>query len=173
MHVLQYVAVKAQDSDEALKKVEDTFQHWLGDFESPSGTWYDWFVVGGGRFVAGDPYASSPNHIVSYAEDVEKFNELVDKAISNRVEEFNSYRKSLKEKDVDLETKLDSYTGEMQYDFELYPLKKMIDMLQGNWDCNSYFFDLEHDSTNTEHFRKKIAEGQEIDWFLVPVDFHF
>jgi hypothetical protein len=172
MHVLQYIAVKAEDSDEAMRRVEHTLQSWLGGDESPSGTWYDWFVVGGGRFVAGDPYASSPNHIVSYAEDVEKFNELVDKAISNRVDEFNSYRKSLKEKDVDLETKLDSYTGEMQYDFELYPLKKMIDMLQGNWDFNSYFFDLEHDSTNTEHFRKKVSEGG-IDWFLVPVDFHF
>jgi hypothetical protein len=173
MHVLQYIAVKAEDSDEAMRRVEDTLQNWLGRDETQTGVWYDWFVVGGGRFVEGNPYASSPNHIVSYAEDVEKFNELIEKAISNRVEEFNSYRKSLKEKDVDLETKLDSYTGEMQYDFELYPLKKMIDMLQGNWDFNSYFFDLEHDSTNTEHLRKKIAEGQEIDWFLVPVDFHF
>jgi hypothetical protein len=177
MHVLQYIAVRAENSDEAMSEVDSKLTSWLsswsGDIEAPSGVWYDWFVVGGGRFVEGDPYASSPNHIVSYAEDVEKFNELIEKAISNRVEEFNSYRKSLKEKDVDLETKLDSYTGEMQYDFELYPLKKMIDMLQGNWDCNSYFFDLEHDSTNTEHLRKKIAEGQEIDWFLVPVDFHF
>lgn len=170
MHVLQYVAVKADDSDEAMTKVEDTFNRWLGDFENPSGVWYDWFVVGGGRFVEGDPYSSSTNHIVSYAEDVEKFNELIAKAIENRVEEFNGYRKSLKEKDVDLETKLDSYTGEMQYDFELYPLKKMIDMLQGNWDFNSYFFDMEHDSTNTEHMRKKLSEG---DWYLVPVDFHF
>jgi hypothetical protein len=172
MHVLQYVAVKADDSDEALRNVEDTFQRWLGDFESPSGTWYDWFVVGGGRFVEGDPYASSPNHIVSWNDDPAKFNKLIAEAIESRVREFNSYRKSLVEKGVDLETKLDSYTGEMQYDFELYPLKKMIDMLQGTWDFNSYFFDLEHDSTNTEHFRKKIAEG-ELDWFLVPVDFHF
>jgi hypothetical protein len=173
MHVLQYIAVRAEDSDEAMRRVEDTLQNWLGRDETPTGVWYDWFVVGGGRFVEGNPYASSPNHIVSYAEDVEKFNELIEKAISNRVDEFNSYRKSLKEKGIDLETKLDSYTGEMQYDFELYPLKKMIDMLQGNWDDNSYFFDLEHDSTNTEHLRKTIAEGQEIDWFLVPVDFHF
>lgn len=171
MHVLQYIAVKAENDDEALVIVEDTFQRWLGDFENPSGTWYDWFVAGGGRFVEGDPYTSSPNHIVSYEKDVEKFNELIAKSIENRVEEFNSYRKSLVEKGVDLETKLDSYTGEMQYDFELYPLKKMIDMLQGNWDFNSYFFDLEHDSTNTEHLRNKLAT--ESDWFLVPVDFHF
>ena len=171
MHVLQYIAVKAEDSDEAMRRVEDTLQNWLGRDESPTGTWYDWFVVGGGRFVEGNPYASSPNHIVSYAEDVEKFNELIEKAISNRVEEFNSYRKSLVEKGVDLETKLDSYTGEMQYDFELYPLKKMIDMLQGEWDWNSYFFDLNHDSINIEYLRKSLET--ENDWFLVPVDFHF
>jgi hypothetical protein len=172
MHVLQYVAVKADNDDEAMRTVEDTFNRWLGDFESPSGTWYDWFVVGGGRFVEGNPYESSPNHIVDYNKEPEKFNDKIREAIEYRVNEFNSYRKTLKEKDVDLETKLDSYTGEMQYDFELYPLKKMIDMLQGNWDYNSYFFDMQHDSTNTEHMREKIAEG-ETDWFLVPVDFHF
>lgn len=171
MHVLQYIAVRAENSDEAMSEVDNKLTSWLGDTETPSGVWYDWFVVGGGRFVEGDPYVSSPNHIVSYAEDVEKFNELIEKAISNRVEEFNSYRKSLVEKGVDLETKLDSYTGEMQYDFELYSLKKMIDMLQGEWDFNAYFFDLNHDSTNTEHLRKSLET--ENDWFLVPVDFHF
>lgn len=171
MHTLQYIAVRAENSDEAMSEVDSKLTSWLGDTETPSGVWYDWFVVGGGRFVEGDPYTSSPNHIVSYAEDVEKFNELLEKVISNRIEEFNSYRKSLNEKGVELETKLDSYTGDMQYDFELYPLKKMIDMLQGDWDFNSYFFDLHHDSANLEHLRKSLAT--ENDWFLVPVDFHF
>lgn len=172
MHVLQYVAVKAENDDEAMSAVENTFNRWLGDFESPSGVWYDWFVVGGGRFVEGDPYASSPNHIVEYSKQPEKFVELIQKALDNRLQEFKSYRDSFDKKVTDLDAKLDSYTGEMQYDFELYPLKKMIDMLQGNWDFNSYFFDMEHDSTNTDHMRKKIAEG-DTDWYLVPVDFHF
>ena len=168
MHVLQYIAVKANDTDEAMQIVESKLTSELGS-EYSSGAWFDWFVVGGGRFVEGDPYASSPNHIISFAEDRGKFSDKIHEAIANRVAEFNSIRKSYEEESVDLTEKLDSYTGHTEYDFSLWGLGQLIKMLQGEWNSNSYFFDIEHDSTEISHMEKTLGDS----WYLVPVDFHF
>jgi hypothetical protein len=88
------------------------------------------------------------------------------------MEEFNGYRKMFDSKGIDLNDKLDNYKGVMNYDFELYPLKKMIDMIQGEWDMNSFFYDMTTSSTNPEHMYKSIDLGNK-NWYLVPVDFHF
>jgi hypothetical protein len=172
MHVLQYIAVKAENDDWAMRIVEERLTAEMGGGEFTTNSWYDWFVIGGGRFVEGDPYKSSPNHIISYSKDKDKFKETVDWAMQARVDEFKSYRKTHTEKLDDLDSKLDSYTGNTQYDFSLYPLGKMIDMIQGKWDYNSYFFDIEHDSTNPEHMQN-ILDIDPNSWYLVPVDFHF
>jgi hypothetical protein len=171
MHVLQYIAVQAENDDEAMRLVEQKLQSELGDDPYTYSAWYDWFVIGGGRFVEGDPYASSPNHIIS-SKDRDKFDKTIVDVMLSRVDEFNSYRKSFEAKDLDLSAKLDSYTGEMRYDFELYELKKMIDMIQGEWDMNSYFFDIHHESTNVNHMQNDLDLNPDM-WYLVPVDFHF
>jgi hypothetical protein len=171
MHVLQYIAVQAENDDEAMRLVEQKLQSELGDDPYTYSAWYDWFVIGGGRFVDGDPYTSSPNHIIS-SKDRDKFDKTIVEVMASRVDEFNSYRKSFEAKDLDLSAKLDSYTGEMRYDFELYELKKMIDMIQGEWDMNSYFFDIHHESTNVNHMQNDLDLNPDM-WYLVPVDFHF
>ncbi len=171
MHVLQWIATKAENEDFAMRQVEEKLQSEMGSQDQYS-SWYDWFVVGGGRFVEGNPYQSSPNHIISYAKDKDKFDNTIVDVMVSRVDEFNAYRKQFESKGIDLNDKLDSYTGEMRYDFELYPLKKMIDMIQGEWDMNSYFFDIEHDSTNANHMRNDLDKEPDL-WYLVPVDFHF
>jgi hypothetical protein len=172
MHVLQYIAVQADNQDEAFRTVKDTLESELGGIESTTNSWFDWFVVGGGRFVEGNPYEESDNHVISYDEAPEYYRIAVDKMISNRIEEFNGYRKQFDSKDIDLNAKLDNYKGVMNYDFELYPLAKMIDMIQGQWDFNSYFYDMHHASTNPEHMYKSIDLGNK-NWYAVPVDFHF
>jgi hypothetical protein len=178
MHVLQYIAVQVENQlddpkQEALHLVEQKLQNEMGGEEQYL-SWYDWFVMGGGRWNV-DPdnqYESSTNMIISYDEAPTEYRAMIDEMISNRKEEFSGYRKSFDMKEVDLNAKLDSYAGNMQYDFELYPLAKMIDMIQGKWDFNSYFFDIQHDSTNPEHMYKSIDIGNK-NWYLVPVDFHF
>jgi hypothetical protein len=172
MHVLQWIATKAENEDFAMRQVEEKLQSEMGRDEYATHSWYDWFVVGGGRFVEGNPYESSPNHIISYAKDKDKFDKTIVEVMTSRVDEFNGYRKQFESKGIDLNDKLDSYTGEMRYDFELYPLKKMVDMIQGEWDMNSYFFDIEHDSTNANHMRNDLDKEPDL-WYLVPVDFHF
>jgi hypothetical protein len=172
MHVLQHIAVVADSQDEAFRTVKDSLESELGDYESTTNSWFDWFVVGGGRFVEGNPYADSTDSIILYDKAPAEYRDTIDKAIISRMEEFNSYRKSYEEKGIDIEAKLDNYKGVMNYDFELYPLKKMIDMIQGEWDMNSYFYDMHHASTNPDHMYKSIDLGNK-NWYLVPVDFHF
>lgn len=169
MHVLQYIAVVAEDTDEAMAQVENQLNEEL----NPGLSWYDWFVIGGGRFVSGDPYESSPNHIISLKEQgKEVFEKTISDCLESRKREFADYRASFDKAEIDLNAKLDSYTGNTDYSFELYPLKKMIDMLQGNWDYNSYFFDMDSFSTNPKFILDK-AEKDVENIFLVPVDFHF
>jgi hypothetical protein len=172
MHVLQQITIQADTKDEAFRTVKHNLESELGNDEFATNTWFDWFVVGGGRFVEGNPYEESTNSIISYDESPADYKETVDKAIISRMEEFNSYRKSYEEKGIDIEAKLDNYKGVMNYDFELYPLKKMIDMIQGEWDFNSYFYDMTSYSTNPEHMYKSIDLGKK-NWYAVPVDFHF
>jgi hypothetical protein len=171
MHVLQYIAVQTDSDDEAMQLVESKLQDEMGGQDQYL-SWYDWFVIGGGRFVEGNPYESSPNHIISYDKSPGDYRDMIDSMITNRKEEFNAYREMYDKRNIDLDDKLDSYTGNMQYDMELYPLAKMIDMIQGKWDYNAYFFDIHHDSTNPEHMYKSIDTGNK-NWYIVPVDFHF
>jgi hypothetical protein len=174
MHVLQHIAVIADSQDEAFRTVKDSLESELGDYESTTNSWFDWFVAGGGRWNPNpdSQYADDQSMVISYDDNPAEYRETIDKAIISRMEEFNGYRKSYEEKGIDIEAKLDNYKGVMNYDFELYPLKKMIDMIQGEWDFNSYFYDMHHASTNPDHMYKSIDLGNK-NWYAVPVDFHF
>ena len=168
MHVLQYIAVRADDEDMAMRVAEDTLNSEMGGNDSSYNSWYDWFVIGGGRFVDGDPYKSSPNYIISYKEHgLAGIQEKVDWAINARKTDYASYMR-----DVDYSTildTLDSYAGITNYSMPLYGLSKCIEMLQGKWDFNSYFYDAETGSTNHQYMLDKLDES----WYLIPVDFHF
>lgn len=169
MHVLQYIAVVAEDSDEAMSLVESRLNEEL----NPGLSWYDWFVIGGGRFVEGDPYESSPNHIISaYEAGNDVFVKTINDCVESRLREYRDYQASLEKSEIDIKAKLDSYTGVMDYSFELYPLAKMIDMLQGQWDYNAYYYDIDTYSTNPKYMLDKIEKDNK-NIFLVPVDFHF
>jgi hypothetical protein len=174
MHVLQHIAVIADSQDEAFRTVKDSLESELGNYDSTTNSWFDWFVAGGGRWNPNpdSQYADDQSMVISYKESPDEYKAMVDSMISNRVDEFNGYRKQFESKEVDLNAKLDNYKGVMQYDFELYPLGKMIDMIQGEWDYNSYFYDMHHASTNPDHMYKSIDLGNK-NWYAVPVDFHF
>lgn len=178
MHVLQWIATKAETADEAYHNVETHLQNLLGNEESYSSTWYDWYVVGGGRWNTGDSddfneaYKSGKTNMIISSDIREEFQARLDICMEYRLAEFNHYRNQWNKSDVHLIEKLDSYNGNMDYSMELYPLGKMIDMLQGEWDFNSYFYDLENWSTNPIHMQKDINDVGGV-WYLVPVDFHF
>jgi hypothetical protein len=183
MHVLQHIAVKIDNypdeivsldecKEEAHSTVKNIFEGMYSESEGLGG-WSDWYVVGGGRFTEGDPYSEDkPEQVISYAENPELFRQNVDRAITSRIVEFNGYRKSFEDNGIVLSDSLDKYNGQMDFSFDLYPLSKCIDMLQGKWDMNSYFYDLENYSTNTKYMLDNL-EVDGVKWYLVPVDFHF
>jgi len=175
MHVLQWIAVVADDKNMAFDTVKDTLESELGNSEYASNAWFDWFVTGGGRWNPNPDSQYDDNDqsmVISYDDNPAEYRATIQESIQSRMEEFKAYRKQFEEKSIDINDKLDTYTGVMQYDFELYPLAKMIDMIQGQWDYNSYFYDMHSASTNPEHMYKAIDKGNK-NWYLVPVDFHF
>ena len=166
MHVLHRIAVQADDKDMAFRTVKDYLENELDNY----GSWYDWFVTGGGRWNPNEDSQYNDDDqsmTISYAEEPDKFISSINEAIEARVAEFNQYRKSLA--DIDINASLDKYDGQMDFSFDLYPLGKMIDLMQGKWDFNSYFFDCTHETTNTKYMLDKIDDS----WYLVYVDFHF
>jgi hypothetical protein len=174
MHTLQWIAVKdVEDKDMALRTVINNLEEYMGS-EYSSQAWYDWFVAGGGRWNVqegddfSEAYKDKTNMVLSFEED--QFLTKVDECVQTRVEEFARYRSQIA--DIDINAELDKFNGNIDYSFSLYPLSACIDMLQGNWNYNSYFFDMETHSTNPKHMLDNIASG-DVNWYLVPVDFHF
>lgn len=180
MHVLQWIATEAEDKDEAYRRVEDNLQTMLGEYESAINTWFDWFVVGGGRWNMSEEddhtqayVEGKTNLIVSAKDEPDLFKERTDEAMQLRKAEFEGYAK-----DVDtafIDKMITTYRPE-EFDFvgfnKLYPIKKMIDMAYGTWDFNSYFYDMVNDSTTPKYLFEAIDKGNK-NWYLVPVDFHF
>ena len=170
MHVLQWIAVEADDKEDALSTARNMLENIMGD-EGSGSTWYDWFVAGGGRWNPDTESGYEENYSM-VIQGREAIKTKVDELIEYRKECFQEYRDSFTKDGIDINAKLDSYTGVMQYDFELYPLKKMIDMLQGEWDFNSYYYDIQSWSTNPKHMLDRL-EKDDKNLFLVPIDFHF
>ena len=174
MHVLQRIAVQAEDKDLAFRSVKDYLENQMGD-EYNLSSWYDWFVTGGGRWNdnGSDTYDDNDQSMtISYDENPQAFLAAVNNAIDERMVEFNRYRQNFNEKNVDINSVLDTYNGQMNFGFPLYDLAKMIDMIQAKWDFNSYFYDMHHETTNTKYMLESLDSGNK-DWYIVFVDFHF
>ena len=181
MHVLQWIAVKPTESfdieeldtckQEAHTLVKNKFEEMWSESEGLGG-WSDWHIVGGGRWNENpdsqykeDDYSM----VISYGAEPEKFIETINRCIESRKIEFAGYRERFDKQGIDINAKLDSYDGNTDYSFDLYELNKCIDMLQGKWDMNSYYYDLNSWSTNTKYALDNLSDS----WYLVPVDFHF
>jgi uncharacterized ubiquitin-like protein YukD len=93
--------------------------------------------------------------------------------MESRKAEFDNYAKEI---DASIIDKIITDYNPREYDFlafqKLYPIKKVIDMAYGTWDMNSYFFDMDNDTTTPKYLFDSIDKDLE-SWYLVPVDFHF
>jgi hypothetical protein len=173
MHTLQRIVIKAENKEEAFQTVKTLLENEMGG--EGTNSWYDWFVAGGGRWASDEKAQYDDDFmgdVISYEEEPERFMEGIEKSLQFRKDEFASLAKDYNEGSLDMNEKIANYKGETDYDFSLYPLRKLIDMLQGSWDYTSYFYDIDNWSTNPIHFKKAIDNG-ETNWYTVPVDFHF
>jgi len=174
LHVLQWIAVEADDEDTATQKVETRLEEEL----NPGFSWFDWFIVGGGRWNPEQyQYKSSSNMVISYDRDPNAFRGKVDELIANRIDTYNQHLAEVKKHDVI--AKLDNYGGVMEYDHVFYYLRSVVKMKSGDWTYDSEFYDLEAYSSNATHLLSKL-DKHDLDApktvtgiFLVPVYFHF
>lgn len=175
MHTIQYIAVQADDQDLAFRTVKHHLESLMGnDPEAPMNTWYDWFVTGGGRWsTSDDPYDDEyQNDVVS--QDSPKFQEYLDKAKEFRQTSLEEYVEQAKKVDVTktINDVVVSGGDDFRTGMELYPIKKIYDIAMGEWDYNSYYYDIMSESANMIHMLRSIENGAK-DWWLIPTDFHF
>lgn len=171
MHVLQYIAVEADDTENAADVAQRLLEEEMGSGDSPS-TWFDWFVVGGGRWNPDqDPYNNSSNMVISFDKDPNGFRAKIDECIQARVAEYNNYLSEAKQ--ADIMSILENYGGTMSYSHDTYAFSRLIAFQQGNWDYDSKFFDYTSWSTNATHILSKLDNEQGKNFYLVPIDFHF
>jgi len=175
MHSLQWLVVEADDVDSAASAVQGLLEEEMGTGDTVN-TWFDWFIVGGGRWNATDTedvfgaYETKTNMIIAFEDNTNDFRAKIDTLVQNRITEYNQYLSEVKQ--IDIVTKLENYGGVMTYDHTLYPLARLLSFQDGNWDYDSKFYDLVHYSTNPTHILSKIDNGLGSNLFLVPVDFH-
>jgi hypothetical protein len=169
MHTLQYIAIQAEDKETAAHRVDSLLNEEL----NPGSSWYDWFVVGGGRFANGeDPYADSFENVIAYEDSPLTFEKIVAECVEKQLAEFQELLLDFKLSQTNLLQKFEAYKGGIDFSMEFYNIKKMIDIMQGHWDYTCRFYDIESWSADTHHMNRSIADGNK-NWFLVPIDFHF
>jgi hypothetical protein len=174
MHTIQYIATQAQDVDQAHRNVKGYLDLKMGSGDEYN-TWYDWFVTGGGRWTT-DP-ANQYND--DYTGDVvhqsdPKFDSYLAKAKEYRQTSLDEYVEQAKRVELDKLINDVQLSGgdDFRAGMELYPIKKIYDMAMGEWDFNSYYYDMMNDSANMVHLKNSLDKGQD-NWYLVPCDFHF
>lgn len=177
MHCIQFVATRAESKEAALAKTRNYLETAMGP-EDTYVSWYDWFVVGGGRWSSDpDSYQETAADVAALGEP--KFEEYIQKAAEykrseyvdildyakKQVQNFEAMLSEIKDLAVGLEPMF-------QFSMRLYPLHQIYKMVSGDWSNFSYFYDMENETTHPESMRESYAKG-ETDWFIVPVDFHF
>lgn len=169
MHTLQYIAIQAEDKESAAHTVETLLNEEL----NPGHSWYDWFVVGGGRFAKSeDPYQDTFETVIAYEDSPLTFEKIVAECVEKQLAEFQELLTEYKQSETNLVELFDNYKGGIEFSMTLYPVKKMIDIMQGAWDYTCRFYDLNSWSSDTHHMNRSLADGNK-NWFLVPIDFHF
>jgi len=174
MHTIQYIAVQADDVDEAFRRVKDDLETKLGDGEDIN-TWFDWFVTGGGRWATGEEnqYNDSWQGDVVH-QSSPKFQEHLDKAKEYRQASLNEYLVDIRKMNVPLI--IDNIEVSGGDDFKsgmlLYPFSQVYHITMGTWNYNSYYYDVENDTASMISLKNSLDNGAD-NWYLVPVDFHF
>ena len=176
MHTLHWIAVEAENIEDAVDTVSSNLDSYMSGNDTLS-TWYDWYVVGGGRWNTAETdsimedYITKTNMVISYKENPNAFRAKIDDCIQQRMVDYKELLAEVKESNII--SKLDNYGGTMSYDFHFYSLNALIRFQLGEWSHDSWFFDMIADSTNATHILSKLDNNQGENFYLVPVDFHF
>jgi hypothetical protein len=158
MHTLHWIAIDDMSAEKAEKTVIARLEEWEGG-------WWDWFdTTIGGRW--------SSNSKTVCVTDTKAYDEVISRIKSKRREEMKRL--------VDVmdfskfSSAIEEYEGNDHEEEgnNLYYIGKAVDLLTGDWNYNSYFYDSESYSTNLKDFQERVSTNP-TEQFLVPIDFHF
>ena len=189
MHTIQIMLVTADSEQEAYERVQ--FQ--ITEHINPE--WSDWHNAAGmtpfaGRWTGGvflteaqmkklaekevegtEPSFSAPD-ILCYADDPE----LAEYTLARFASDVKQEMRECMPVGIDLDTLVSEYSSysaiKTPSSMEFWQLKRVIDMLSGEWTPDSRFFDLETGYPTLAHFSER-CEKEPQKQYLVPVDFHY
>lgn len=176
MHTLHYFAVEASNTEEAFGLVQSRLEH--NEDGGRFVEWSDWHVVGGGRW-SNSQYQDSPEMVISYAKEPEKFKEAIEGIKKSRIAEMNRYIEQVNYDKfvsdmVDYVSEAGVPSNESRFDLNAYYFKKASDMLMDYYSPDSYFYDLTEYTAHMGYLIQKLDNPEEaMKQYLVPVDFHF
>lgn len=159
MHTLHWIAVEADNEAEAFSKVQT-------EMPSGEGMWWDWYDDSiGGRWANNDWCKIYQGKDIAIGLDHVKANRKaeVERALAHiDLSEF--------------ESQLSGYDGEdvvtNDYSMNLWRITKVAEILSGEWNCDSYFYDMYYGHGTMADLLKRIESNPDKQ-FLVPIDFHF
>lgn len=178
MHTLHYIAVTAEDKQDAYSKVVTYLEP--SDEGYRQADWSDWHVVGGGRWNSkGSQYDNSDSDVISYSEDKDKFDEAIAGVRKSRINEMNRLMEHVNtDKFISDMVDYISNGGEIEqkqrYDLNSYYVKSAAKLLQGYWTPDSYFYDMDEHVGSFDYLKERLDNPDTAaKQYLVPVDFHF
>jgi len=174
MHTLHWWAVEAEDKEDAFHQVVARL---INDDGGNFVEWSDWHVVGGGRW-SDSQYENSSDMVVSYAEDPDKFNEIIQSCKQGRIDEMNHMLKRIKPDKfmsdiVDYISNSGQPNDENRFDMNSYYIKKAGELLSDNYTSDSYFYDMVEYTAHIGYLQDRLDKSSSgLIQFLVPIDFH-
>jgi len=158
MHVLHFIAVEADNAEDAISQVETALTH----DDNPVFPWSDWAEIGGRWEDEGEVHC--------YADDPTKFEDFLERARLNRVNEIKFLLSN-----IDTEAiieKVRNFDGrDAGHSLDLYHLRQAIAITEGNGKHDAYFYDLKEWCEDFKYLRERM-ETDPTRQFLVLVDFH-
>jgi hypothetical protein len=191
MHTVHIILVEADSADEAYERVATQL--------SDSPLWSDWHNANGeppyaGRWTGGVfltehdlkeiaksavneatfeiAYKPSAPDILCYADDPE----LAEATLARFASDVKQEMRDCMPVGLDLDTLISeysSYSADSTYPpMAVWQLKRVLDLLSGQWTPDSRFYDLESGCSTLAYFYERCGKEPHKQ-FLVPVDFHF
>jgi hypothetical protein len=176
VHTLHYWAVEADSSEEAFKKVQTRL---LGDEEGRFVDWYDWHVVGGGRW-SDSQYEDSSSGVVSYSSQPDLFIKVLDDCKKARVNEMNECMANINTDKfisdiVDYISENGILNPEQRFgNLNNYWINNASDLLRDHYTSSSYFYDFQEYTAHIGYIQERLDNSDvAMRQYLIPIDFHF
>ena len=168
MHVAQVMLIEADDLDGAMSEVQCRLE------DSPE--WSDHHSAWGGHSFAGGYAgeffgADAERDAIGYVADPALAENIIFEQLSKRKMEIDQLRERVAKSGYDpLNAEYDPEKG--KWDMDAYAMKRLITLLEDDWNSDSGIYDLQDWTASLVSFRKRVAVAPEKQ-FLVVVDFHF